>query len=73
MFRIQTDVLKPGSTEEYVRHAFSLNNQTLLNAFTVCVRTKIIQYREIVPFYSYSYSDRADNGLLMCELRDEIY
>lgn len=73
MYGIQTDVLKPGTTEEYVRYAFPLNNTTLLSSFTVCIRTKIIQYREVVPIFSYAFSDRADNALMMCEFYYESY
>ncbi|XP_070001309.1 uncharacterized protein [Penaeus vannamei] len=72
MYGIQTDVLKPGTTEEYVRYAFPLNNTTLLSSFTVCIRTKIIQYREVVPIFSYAFSDRADNALMMFQSRAQL-
>lgn len=69
MFAVQTDVLKPGSTKEFLRYAFPANNSAWLSALTICIRVKILQYRDIVPFFSYAYSDRADNALLMCKLR----
>lgn len=68
MFRVQADVLEPGTTEEFLRYAFPPDNTAWISALTVCVRIKVLQYRDIVPFFSYAYSDRADNAFFMCEL-----
>nr|XP_027239124.1 uncharacterized protein LOC113830122 [Penaeus vannamei] len=72
MFAVQTDVLQPGSTEEFLRYAYPTDSRATLNAYTICIRIKILQYRDIVPFFSYAYSDRADNALLMFQVGDRL-
>ncbi|XP_070000334.1 uncharacterized protein [Penaeus vannamei] len=67
VFGLQTQVLEMPTTESFLRYTFPSNNTEQLQAFTICVRLKLLQYRELVPSFSYSYSDRADNGILMCK------
>ncbi|XP_068247799.1 uncharacterized protein [Palaemon carinicauda] len=64
LFGLQTDVLNPGTTEEYMHYMFPSNSTDYLTSVTLCIRIRILQYREIVPFFSYAYSDLYDNAFL---------
>ncbi|XP_068232230.1 uncharacterized protein [Palaemon carinicauda] len=79
VFGLQTGLHHSRTTESYLRYDFGKANDgrsssptKQLKEVTICYRFWIQQYRDILPFFSYAFSDEADNAFLMFQAREDL-
>ncbi|XP_064085752.1 uncharacterized protein LOC135200916 isoform X2 [Macrobrachium nipponense] len=67
---MQLSIYQPRTINSYVRYYFKNEDNSTegrvreLTESTICYRFWILQHRDILPFFSYAYSDSKDNAFL---------
>ncbi|XP_066962316.1 uncharacterized protein [Macrobrachium rosenbergii] len=70
---MQLSIYQPRTIDSYVRYYFKNEDNSTdgrvkeLTESTICYRFWILQHRDILPFFSYAYSDSKDNAFLFCK------
>ncbi|XP_068203826.1 uncharacterized protein [Palaemon carinicauda] len=76
-YGLQLNLYQPRTLDSYARYYFSKDNTTQraekeMSLSTVCYRFWILQFRDISPFLSYAFSDRADNAFMFFQKVDTL-